>query len=145
MAASTARRTLSDIVLLMTGRVTSPFPTRELRPHLLALAGIAAATLVLALWPQVVLHAGYTCQLQAILGLRCPFCGMTRDFAALLHGHAPTLNPCSRAAAVVIWLLYPAAVVAAWRAQRLSWFSSRAMRCSVVLLLLVMMVLNNRH
>lgn len=62
------------------------FGNRELRPHLLALAGVATGTLVLALWPQIVLRAGYTCELQAIFGLRCPFCGMTRDFAAILHG-----------------------------------------------------------
>lgn len=117
----------------------------ELRPHLLALAGIAAATLLLALWPQIVLHAGYACQLQALFGLRCPFCGMTRDFAAMLHGHAPTQNPCSRAAAAVVWLLYPAAVLAAWRTHRLSWFSSRAARCAVVVTLVVMLVLNNQY
>lgn len=118
---------------------------RDLRPHLLVLAGIAAATLVLSLWPQVVLQAGYTCELQTLFGIRCPFCGMTRDFAAMLHGHPPSLNPSSWAAAVVVWLLYPAAVLAAWRKQLFSWFSSRAARCSLVTLLFVMMVLNNRH
>jgi len=120
------------------------FGDRDLRPHLLALSAMAAATLVLAVWPGLVLHAGYTCELQAIFGLRCPFCGMTRDFAAMLHGHAPTLNPCSGAAAVVVWLLYPAAVLAAWRTRRLSWFSSRATRCAAVFLLVIMLVLNNR-
>jgi hypothetical protein len=119
---------------------------RELRPHLLALAAVAAATLVLALWPRAVLGAGYTCELRALFGIRCPFCGMTRDFAAMLHGQAPSLNPCSRAAALAVWLLYPAAVLVAWRTHRLSWFSSRATRCAVAALLLVMLLLNNlRH
>lgn len=125
--------------------VLHQFGDHELRPHLLVLAGVAAATLLLVFSPRMVLHAGYACELRAIFGIRCPFCGMTRDFAAMLHGRAPALNPCSRAAAVVVWLLYPAAVLAAWRTHRLSWFSSRAARGAVVLALLMMLVLNNRR
>lgn len=121
------------------------FGDPELRPHLLALAGVVVGTLALALWPQIVLHAGYTCEIQALFGIRCPFCGMTRDFAAMLHGRAAALNPCSRAAAVTVWLVYPAAVLGAWQTRRLSWFSSRFTRSAVVVLLFVMMVLNNRH
>lgn len=129
----------------MSSGTTNFIEDRELRPHLLLLAAIAAATLLLALWPQVVLYAGYTCQLQALFGLRCPFCGMTRDFAAMLHGRAPALNPSSMAAAAVVWLLYPASVFAAWRTRRLSWFSSGFTRCTVVVALVVMLLLNNRH
>jgi hypothetical protein len=115
----------------------------ELRPHLLALAGVVAATLVLACWPQAILNAGYRCGLQMLAGLRCPFCGMTRDFASMLHGNRPTQNPFSWVAACVVYLLYPAAVFAAWKSNRLELFYSHAARVALVVVLAVMLVANN--
>jgi Protein of unknown function (DUF2752) len=116
---------------------------RRLAPHLLVLAGIAASTLLLASCPQAILHAGYRCELQTLLGIRCPFCGMTRDFAAILHGGRPTLNPCSWFAACAVYLLYPAGVVVAWKGNRLDVFYSRFARSAVALVLAVMLVANN--
>jgi hypothetical protein len=84
-----------------------------LAPHLLVLALIAAGTLLLACWPQAILHAGYRCGFQMLLGIRCPFCGMTRDFAAILHGGRPAQNPFSWPAVCAVYLLYPVAVFAA--------------------------------
>jgi Protein of unknown function (DUF2752) len=115
----------------------------ELLPHLAAMAAMVAGTLALALWPHAVLAAGYRCQLQTLLGIRCPFCGMTRDFAAILHGGRPTLNPSSWFAACAAYLLYPAAVFAAWKWNRLEVFHSRAARGTVILVLAVMLVVNN--
>lgn len=115
----------------------------RLRPHLLALVGIAAGTLALACWPQAALDAGYRCELQMLVGLRCPFCGMTRDFAAILHGRQPVWNPCSWFAACVVYGLYPAAVFAAWKQNRLEMSYCRAARNGVALALAVMLVLNN--
>jgi len=114
-----------------------------LRPHLIVLAAIAAGTLLLAWWPQVVLQAGYRCELQMLLNIRCPFCGMTRDFAAILHGGRPTENPCSWLAACVVYLLYPAGVFAAWKWNRLDLFYSRFARGAVGVVLAVMLVTNN--
>jgi hypothetical protein len=113
--------------------------------HLLLIAGLAVATLVLALRPGWIVDAGYRCQMQILLGLRCPFCGMTRDFAAILHGGKAGLNPCSWLAAVVVYVVYPASVAFAWWAGRLDVFSSKAMKSGVVLGLAVMLVLNNLH
>lgn len=115
----------------------------ELRPHLALLAAIAAGTLLLACWPQAVLSVGYRCELQMLTGLRCPFCGMTRDFAAMLHGGWPTQNSCSWLAAGVVYLLYPAAVFASWKWNRLDWFYSRSAHAAIGAALAVMMVANN--
>jgi Protein of unknown function (DUF2752) len=116
---------------------------RELKPHLWMLAAIAAGTALLAAWPQWVIHAGYRCELQMLMGLRCPFCGMTRDFAAMLHGRRPALNPCSWVAAAAVYGVYPAAVLVGWQRKRLDVFYSRAVRSGVVVALAVMLVLNN--
>lgn len=124
---------------------SSPGERRAWLPHVLAILGIVASTLVLYLWPGRVLNAGYRCQLDALLGIRCPFCGMTRDFAAMLHGQKPMLNPCSGVAAVVVYGVYPLAVTVAWRRKRLEVFSSRAVHRSLAVILAVMLVLNNLH
>lgn len=116
---------------------------RELIPHLWVLAGLVVATVVLAVWPDWVVHAGYRCELQALFGLRCPFCGMTRDFVAMLHGERPTLNPCSWAAAIVVYGVYPAALAVAWRAGRLDVFHSEVVRRGMVVALGAMLVVNN--
>ena len=116
---------------------------RELVPHLWMLAAMAAATVVLAVWPEWVVHAGYRCQLQILLGLRCPFCGMTRDFAAMLHGERPALNPCSWVAAMVVYGVYPAAVLVGWRRGRLNFFQGAAVKYGVMTALAAMLVLNN--
>lgn len=116
---------------------------RELTTHLWMLAGIAACTLLLAVWPQGVVHAGYRCELQTLVGLRCPFCGMTRDFAAMLHGARPEQNPCSWLAAVVVYGLYPAAVLVGWWKRRLDFFQGAAVRIGVMVALAAMLVLNN--
>jgi hypothetical protein len=112
-------------------------------PHLLILCAIAAGTLVLLFAPQSVLQAGYRCELQTLVGLRCPFCGMTRDFAAILHGSRPTQNPGSWFAACIVWLIYPAAVLAGWYKGCLSWFYSRAAHYAVAVTLGIMLVANN--
>lgn len=114
----------------------------RLAPHLLVLACISATTLALACWPQAIAHTGYRCELH-VLGIRCPFCGMTRDFAAILHGSRPTLNPFSWIAACAVYLLYPAAVFVAWKWNRLEMFHSRAARTTLVLVLAVMLFVNN--
>ncbi|MGC2300899.1 MAG: DUF2752 domain-containing protein [Acidobacteriaceae bacterium] len=116
---------------------------RELIPHLWVLAGLVVATVVLAVWPGWVVHAGYRCELQRLVGLRCPFCGMTRDFAAMLHGGRPSLNPCSWMAAVVAYGVYPATLAVAWRTRRLDVFRSEAVRRGMVVALGAMLVVNN--
>ena len=115
----------------------------ELVPHLWMLAAMAVGTLVLAVWPEWVVQAGYRCGLRALTGLRCPFCGMTRDFAAMLHGERPARNPCSWVAAIVVYGVYPAAVLVGWRRGRLNFFHGAAVKYGVMVALAAMLVLNN--
>ena len=114
-----------------------------LRAHLWLIAGLAAATLVLLFRPDWIVDAGYRCQMQMLFGLRCPFCGMTRDFVAILHGARPALNPSSWLAAAVVYGVYPITVAMAWRAGRLDIFRSAGLKSAVVAALVVMTVLNN--
>lgn len=116
---------------------------RELRPHGAVLAAILAGTAVLLAWPHLVLGAGYECVLHGLFGIRCPFCGMTRDFAAMLHGQRPGENPCSWVAAAVVYGVYPAAVAWAWRRKRLDVFYSRTLRYGAGVMLAAMLVVNN--
>jgi Protein of unknown function (DUF2752) len=116
---------------------------RELVPHLWVLGAMLVLTAVLAVWPQWILHTGYRCMLQAVLGLRCPFCGMTRDFAVMLHGERPALNPCSWVAAVVVYGVYPVAVLVGWRRQQLNYFHGATVKYAVMTALAAMLVLNN--
>lgn len=124
-----------------------PKTTQRLDPalgiHLWLIAGLAAATLVLAFRPGWLVDAGYRCQMQVLFGLRCPFCGMTRDFAAMLHGAKPVLNPGSWFAAVAVYVIYPVGLAVAWRRGRLDAFQSTALRSASAVVLVVMLVLNN--
>jgi hypothetical protein len=122
---------------------TAPRVNRELVPHLWVLAAMAVVTVVLAVWPQWVVQAGYRCELQMLVGLRCPFCGMTRDFAAMLHGQRPVLNPCSWVVAMVVYVVYPAGVLVGWRRGRLNFFHGAAVKYGVMAALAAMLVLNN--
>jgi hypothetical protein len=117
----------------------------QLLPHLLVMGLIVMGTLVLMYAPQWVMQADYRSMLQTLLGIRCPFCGMTRDFAAILHGGRPALNPGSWMAAGVVYGVYPIAVLAAWRTGRLRWFHSKTARGIVGIALAVMMLANNWH
>ena len=74
---------------------------RAVRTHLGVLICIAALTIVLYCWPEWVLRLPLACVMRSWLGVRCPFCGMTRDFVAILHGRSPALNVFSWPTAVV--------------------------------------------
>lgn len=148
--ATGAEKTLSISVLRRQGipvymlmPKTAPRVNGELAPHLWMLAAMAVATAVLAVWPQWVVHTGYRCELQVLIGLRCPFCGMTRDFAAILHGGKATLNPCSWLAALVVFVVYPVVVLVGWHTGRLNFFHGATVKYGMMAALAVMLVLNN--
>lgn len=78
------------------------------RQHWLLLGFLVLAAILLACPPQTVLDLHYQCVLHSLTGLRCPFCGMTRDFALMLHGQRPQNNPGSPLLAFVLYVVYPA-------------------------------------
>ncbi|HUI84927.1 MAG TPA: DUF2752 domain-containing protein [Candidatus Binatia bacterium] len=83
------------------------------RQHVLALGGLVAAALLLACAPDWALAAQYQCVLHRLTGLRCPFCGMTRDFILMWHGALPRHNPGSLFVAVGLYVAYPVALLVA--------------------------------
>lgn len=76
--------------------------------HLLLLGCIAVAGVILVCAPRAILGLHYECLLSRITGVRCPFCGMTRDFILMLQGSLPRNNPGSLFVAVAGFVVYPA-------------------------------------
>ncbi len=104
---------------------------------------MVAATVVLRFHPEWVLGLGLHCGLQQMFGLKCPFCGMTRDFVAMLHGRRPMLNPASPFMAFVVYGVYPVAVAMAWRRGRFDWFSKPLVYRVLGICLAAMFLVNN--
>lgn len=111
--------------------------------HIVILAGIAVATVVLRFYPVGVLHYGPSCFIHTFLHLNCPFCGMTRDFVAILHGQQPSLNRFSWLAAATAYFVYPLLFFWAWWKQRLRWFYQPVVHQAIACALVVMFVVNN--
>jgi len=85
------------------------------------------------------------CVVRSVFHLKCPFCGMTRDFVAILHGQHPEQNPFSWLAVVVIYFAYPAVFVWAWLNRKLDVFYQPAVYRLLIAGLVLMFVVNNLH
>jgi Protein of unknown function (DUF2752) len=112
-----------------------------LRWHAVALVSTAAACAAAVLVPELILRLPLQCLLVRLTGLKCPFCGMTRDFVGMLHGRFPGHNPFSAATAVV-WVGYPASVFRAWR-NGTTLVCPDIVRQLVGPVMLLMMIVNN--
>lgn len=77
------------------------------KQHRLAIGGLALGGMLLACVPQALLGLQYQCMLHWMTGLRCPFCGMTRDFILMAHGAMPRNNPGSLVVALALYVAYP--------------------------------------
>ncbi len=106
------------------------------------LALLAAAVLVAAYEPGWLLAAVPGCWFHRLTGWNCPFCGMTRDFVALLHGSWNLRNPCSVPLFVLLFVAYPIAGVLALLG-RMGPVRVSVSEKTVLLLLAGMFVLNN--
>jgi len=117
------------------------FGTRE---HLLVLGCVYLTSIFLVFAPHAVLDLHYRCILSMVTGIRCPFCGMTRDFILMFQGLPPRNNPGSLMAAVAIYVAYPVwlALAALWRPNWLQ-VSRRRLRNVLVGIMLVLFVSNN--
>jgi|SRR5215472_7599562 len=82
----------------------------HIRPkqHVLAMAFLSLSGLALAFAPNRILGLQYQYMLHRMTGLRCPFCGMTRDFILMADGSLPQNNPGSLVVAVALYVAYPA-------------------------------------
>ena len=90
--------------------------------HLGAIAFLYLAAIILALRPQWAMGLSLQCVMLSVFHIKCPFCGMTRDFVAILHGQLPTLNPFTWATVTALYLGYPFVFLLAWRKRRLDIF-----------------------
>ena len=80
------------------------------RVHVAVVAFIGLVAVLLRLYPGFVLALTPRCGLKLLTGLSCPFCGMTRDMAALAAGLPAQHNPASPALAALLCVIYPACV-----------------------------------
>jgi hypothetical protein len=111
--------------------------------HFAILIGIALCTLVLGFFPGFVAAHGPSCVFHSLFRLNCPFCGMTRDFVAILHGQQPSLNRFSWIAFFVVYLGYPVCFVWALRQGKLGLFHRPGVHKAIAAMLAVMLVVNN--
>jgi hypothetical protein len=111
--------------------------------HVAILSAIVLVTAVLRTFPAWTLAHGPSCVFRSVLHLNCPFCGMTRDFVAILHGQQPSLNRFSWMAAFVVYLGYPVLFVWALWHRRLSVFHQPVVHRAVIAAMAVMLVVNN--
>ena len=114
------------------------------REHLLLLGCIYLAGIVLTFAPRAVMGMHYQCLLSLATGIRCPFCGMTRDFVLMAKGSMPTNNPGSLFVALAGYVAYPAwfAVAALCRPSALLVSRERTRKVAAAIML-VLFVCNN--
>ncbi len=111
--------------------------------HTVILVAIAVCTALLRFCPTFVQQHGSSCVFHTLTRLNCPFCGMTRDFVAILHGQRPSLNRFSWVAAFTVYCAYPIFFGWAFARGRLALFHRPAVHRAVLAALVVMLVVNN--
>jgi hypothetical protein len=110
--------------------------------HAWLVGAIALGTLAAIVAPSFILALPLECVLRQATGLLCPFCGMTRDFTAMLHGAWPGENLFSLPFAAAVWVAYPAAAIRSISTGSAFEFSD-SVRWALVAALGVMIVVNN--
>jgi hypothetical protein len=111
--------------------------------HILLAVGALLGALVVVWDPSLLLQVDLTCGLRRLTGLNCPFCGMTRDLAAMAYGLPAACNPFSPLAAVLVFGVYPGMVaLCLWRRRNFP-FNYSVAPWLVPGALLLMFALNN--
>jgi Protein of unknown function (DUF2752) len=112
--------------------------------HCLLLACILVSMIVFAWAPDAVLGLHYQCLLSSATGIRCPFCGMTRDFILMSKGFPPSNNPASLFAALATYVGYPIWIVVTALRRRSSPLVSRSkVLKTLIAVMMVLFVWNN--
>ena len=114
------------------------------RQHLLLMGCLFLGGIIIAFAPDAVLGLHYQCLLSRVTGVRCPFCGMTRDFILMSKGLLPRNNPGSLFVALAAYLGYPLWILAATICGRSSLLISREKALRVLtVVMVVLLVCNN--
>ena len=112
--------------------------------HMLILGGLLLAAVILIWAPDTVLGVHYQCLLSRITGIRCPFCGMTRDFILMSSGILPRHNPASLFVAIVAYIGYPLWIlIATFRGPRSLYMSREMILRFLPAVMAVLIVCNN--
>jgi len=113
------------------------------KQHAVVLGCLLLAGLALTWMPNVLLGMQYQCVLHALTGIRCPFCGMTRDFILMAHGSFPQNNPGSLFVALALYCGYPVWLASAARRGPGSLLVSRETTIRMVILTMVLLWICN--
>jgi len=137
-----ASLSLQPVAATRVARITAN-DWKQARTHLCVLAAMIVCTAILRFWPDWVMGLSLQCVLRSVFHLKCPFCGMTRDFVAILHGQHPELNPFSWLAAIGMYFVYPVVFVWAWLNRKLDVFYRPVVYRLFAVGLILMFVANN--
>jgi len=113
------------------------------KQHALVLGCLLLGGLALAWMPSVLLGMRYQCMLHRLTGIRCPFCGMTRDFILMAHGSLPQNNPGSLFGALALYAAYPVWLASAALRGRDSILVSREKTIRMVIVTMVLLFVCN--
>ena len=115
----------------------------EPKQHRVTLGLLALGGVLLACAPNVILGLQYQCVLHGLTGLRCPFCGMTRDFILMAHGSLPRNNPGSLVVAIGLYVAYPLWLAIAALRRRPGLVNRECLIKGLVMAMAVLFVCNN--
>lgn len=114
------------------------------KQHVLVIGCLVLGGVGLACMPNAVLGLQYQCMLRWMTGLRCPFCGMTRDFILMAHGALPRNNPGSLVVALALYVAYPIwLVVAALRGRERLFVRRDGVVNGLLIVIILLFVCNN--
>ena len=138
----------TEIASAMPKTALQMIPTREawsgqVWTHLGAIAFLFMAAIILALRPEWATGLSPQCVMLSFFHIKCPFCGMTRDFIAILHGQPTTLNPFTWATVAALYIGYPCVFLLTWRKRRLDIFYRPTVYKVGCVGLIVMCLVNN--
>jgi hypothetical protein len=113
------------------------------KQHALVLVCLFAGGLALAWAPNALLGMQYQCVLHRLTGIRCPFCGMTRDFILMAHGSLPQHNPGSLLLAIALYGAYPVWLASAALCGSAGLFVSRERTIRVLIVAMAALLISN--
>ena len=114
------------------------------KQHALIMGCLLLAAIALACAPHALLGVHYECVLHRLTGIRCPFCGMTRDFILMTHGSLPQNNPGSLFLALALYIVYPVWILVASVARHSTLLLDREKLVNVTMLVMAgLLICNN--